>query len=68
MKKLSDHRVFLFRTQLYLAFLPLTLLPLAIVGYLSYTIAAQALQTRSIANVGQLSSPTGNTTGEDPLI
>lgn len=56
MKKLSNNGVLLFRTQLYLAFLPLTVLPLAIVGYFSYTIASQALQTRSIANVGQISS------------
>ena len=56
MKKLSNNGVLLFRTQLYLAFLPITVLPLAIVGYFSYAIASQALQTRSIANVGQISS------------
>ncbi len=54
--KLRDHRVFLFRTQLSLILLPLILLPLACIGYVSYQISYHALQNRSAANVSQIAS------------
>src|SRR5690242_13072874 len=52
--KLRDHGVFLFRTQLSLILLPLILLPLACIGYVSYQISYHALQNRSAANVSQI--------------
>jgi len=54
--KLRDHGVFLFRTQLSLILLPLILLPLACIGYVSYQISYHALQNRSATNVSQISS------------
>lgn len=52
--KSHKHGVFLFRTQLSLILLPVILLPLAIIGYVSYQISYHALQNRSAANVSQI--------------
>lgn len=54
--KSHHHGVFLFRTQLSLILLPVILLPLAFIGYVSYHISYQALQNRSATNVSQIAS------------
>jgi two-component system sensor histidine kinase YesM len=54
--KLHNKGVFLFRTQLSLILLPVSLFPLAFIGYFSYQISYHALQNRSAANVSQIAS------------
>ena len=54
--KSHNQGVFLFRTQLSLILLPVILLPLVIIGYVSYQISYHALQNRSTANVSQIAA------------
>ncbi len=54
--KPHNNGVFLFRTQLSLILLPMILLPLAFIGYVSYQISYHALENRSAANVSQIAS------------